>query len=247
MDIEQVKAESQISELGTMAAVFFDPARAFDDLERKPRFVAGLILIAICVTVMNYVIVSKVGFERVLRDQLDKSAATQQMSSEQKERIVEQQTGPVMTAVRNISAPILIVVLTLAGGLYYFIGCNAMGGSSSFVKGVSVWVYSSIPPTVVLCIGNMIVAFFKSADDIDISALQGGLLKANLTLLVSADGGLGALLGALDLFAVWGWILAAIGLKRTGKVSTGAAWGIVGFLALFGVAAKVLAAALFRG
>lgn len=247
MEMNETKQVPQLSQMGTIATMFLDPGRVFDDLNKRPRFILALILVAVSVSVMNYVIVSKAGFERVLREQLDKSSATQQLSSEQKERIVEQQTGTAMTVVRHVSPPLVVVIITLLGGLYYFVGCNAMDGSATFVKGITVWAYSSIPPTLVLCIANIIVAAFKSADDIDIASLQGGLFKANPTLFLDVDGAFGALLGALDLFAVWGWILAAIGLKRLGKVSTGAAWGIVGLLALVGITAKVVTAALFRG
>ena len=89
--------------------------------------------------------------------------------------------------------------------------------------------------------------FLKSADDIDLATSQSGLLKANLSFLVDVKAMpvVGALLGSIDLFAFWGWALAAIGLQRVAKISSGAAWAIVLMLGLVGVAFKVLGAIFF--
>lgn len=244
---EVTALKPEISEVGTLASVFFDPSAVFADMNRKPRFILALILMLVAVTVMNYVVISKIGFERILREGMDKSPAYQQLSEEQKEKAMAQQTSPVMTVVRNVAPPVFALVITVLGSLYYWGGANAMGGQSTFFKSISVWVYSSFAPFMVMFAANMIVAVFKASEDIEISSVQGGLFKANLGVFVDADGAAGALLSAVDLFAIWGWVLAAIGLQKTAKVSSGSAWGIVGLLALFGVAAKVIGALLFRG
>lgn len=238
--------EPQMSEVGTLARVFFDPGAVFADMDRKPRFVIALIMTLVAVTVMNYVIVSKIGFERILRESMDKSPAYQQLSEEQKERAIAQQMSPVMTVVRNVVPPVLALVITVLGSFYYWGAANAMGGQATFFKSISVWVYSSFAPFMVMFAANMIVAIFKASEDIEISSIQGGLFKANLGVVLDVDGAAGALLSAIDLFAIWGWVLAAIGLQKTAKVSAGSAWGIVGLLALFGAAVKVIGALVFK-
>jgi hypothetical protein len=52
------------------------------------------------------------------------------------------------------------------------------------------------------------------------------------------------LISTLDLFAIWGWILAAIGLRITNRLSSGSAWAIVILVALIGVGLRVLGALL---
>ncbi len=111
------------------------------------------------------------------------------------------------------------------------------------LQGLSTYVYASLPPTLVAMLANILILFLKSADEIDFAASQGGLIQANPSFLIGKGSPvLSALLATFDLFSIWGWILAAIGLKIVGKISTGAAWGIVLILALIGVAFRVVIA-----
>ena len=57
---------------------------------------------------------------------------------------------------------------------------------------------------------------------------------------------LATVLGTFDLFLIWGWILAAIGLQKVGKLSGGSAWTIVLILTLIGLTFRVVSA-LFSG
>jgi len=123
-----------------------------------------------------------------------------------------------------------------------------MGGSASFLHGVSAWVYSSFPPTVVASIANFIILFIKPVDEIDVATGQRGLVNANPSFFI--DGAqspvLATLLGTFDFFLIWGWILAAIGLQKLGKISSGSAWAIVLIIALLGITFRIITA-LFTG
>jgi hypothetical protein len=111
-----------------------------------------------------------------------------------------------------------MMIIFAVGGLIYWLAGNAMGGSMTFMRGLSTWIYSSFPPTVVAMIANIIVLFFKSADDIDILASQRGLIHANPTMFFDGKSMpvLSTLLGSIDVFQIWGIVLAAIGLKVVG-------------------------------
>jgi hypothetical protein len=141
----------------------------------------------------------------------------------------------------------VILIVIFVGGLIYWLGANAMGGDARYLHGVSVWVYSWFPPFVVSMILNTVVLFLKSADDIDVVASSGGLIQANPSMLIDgkAQPVLNALLSSIDLFAIWGWILAAIGLRVVAKLTSGTAWAVVMILALTGIAIKVVWALFF--
>jgi hypothetical protein len=51
-------------------------------------------------------------------------------------------------------------------------------------------------------------------------------------------------LGVIDVFGIYGLFLAAIGLRKTGKMSAGSAWGIVIAIWLIGVILRVAIAAI---
>jgi hypothetical protein len=93
-------------------------------------------------------------------------------------------------------------------------------------------------------LANILVLFLKSTDDIDIATSQSGLVHASPTFFMDAKASpvLNAILGTFDVFFIWGWILAAIGLRIVGKISTGAAWAIVLLVALLNVAFRVIGA-----
>lgn len=106
---------------------------------------------------------------------------------------------------------------------------------------LSVWIYSSIPPAVVGMVANMIVLIFKSVDEIDLTASQRGLIHANPGLFLDGKAMpvLTTIVSTIDLFAIWGWVLAAIGLRITNKLTSGSAWAVVLMITLIGLAFRV--------
>ena len=237
----------QMSEVASLGNVFIEPGRVFEDMRRKPRFLlAGLIAIAV-ISLFQIAFVEKVGLGEIVKARIESSKRTQDLSGEQKATIIEQQSGPIAKYITFAATPIVIAIVFLLGGLIYWGASNAMGGDATFLRGVSVWVYSSFPPALIFMIGNFIVLLLKSVDDIDLAHSQNGLLKANLGSFVDPNTSpvLAALLGSVDLFGIWGWILAAIGLQKVAKISSGAAWAVVLMVGLVGVVAKVVAAMFF--
>lgn len=247
---EEIKAETeqpQMSEAGTLGSIFIEPGRTFEDLRRKPRFLLAGLIIIVAVTAFNAVFIQKVGYERIVRERLEANSRIQQMPADQKEKMIEQQSGSIAKTIGYVAPPIVFVIIFLLGGLIYWLGANAMGGSARFLHGLSVWVYSSLPPTVLFILANLIVLMLKSVDEIDLTNAQSGLVQANPSMFINAKEmpALAAALSAFDLFAIWGWVLAAIGLQKVAKISSGAAWAIVLILGLVGVAVKVVMALIF--
>ena len=243
-EIKKTDEPPQMSEVGTLGSIFFEPGATFEDLRRKPRFlIAGLIML---VLFAGFIVAfnSKLGFERIARERLESSSWYQNQSSEQKETTLRQQTSPVVKGITYAVAPLAFLFTLLIGGLIYWLGANAMGGSATFLRGLAVWIYSSFPPMVVSMLANLLVLFLKSADDIDPVASQNGLVHASPAFFVDAKTSpvLNALLGTFDVFYIWGWILAAIGLRIVGKISSGAAWAIVLIVALLNVTVRVIGA-----
>ena len=238
--------QAQMSEVSTLLNIFMEPGRTFEDLRRKPRFLLGLILIAILASASVFALYQKVGEEgvrRAVNEQLDRSPQTANMSTEQRQGIVN-----LNLTIQKFMPLIVLLIVTIfvfVIGLFYFLGAKAFGGDGGFMHGVSVVVYSSIPPAVFGAIASFIVLAIKSADEIDLSAAQsGGLVQANPSMFIDgkAQPVLAAILSSIDVFQIWGWILAAIGLRITNRLSSGSAWAIVIIFALVGVLGKVVGA-----
>jgi hypothetical protein len=247
--IADTSEPAQMSEVGTLANVFIEPGRTFEDLKRKPRFIIGIIILAILGTAYMFALNYKIGEENTRRyvgEQIDKSPQGQGLTPSQREGAVEINMK-VGTVVRYIF-PLLVIAGCFIGGLFYWLGAKAFGGTGGFLHGVAVMVYSSIPPAVVSMVANALVLIFKSADEIDLSASQRGVVHANPSMFIDgkANPVIATLLGNFDVFLIWGWILAAIGLQKMNKISSGSAWAITIILALIGIGFKLIGA-VFSG
>lgn len=234
--------EPQMSELSSIFRVFYEPGEVFEDLKRRPRFVAALILMIVVAVATNFMVVNKIGMDRILNERMEKGSSIVQLTPEQREKAIESQSSILMKTLTYGGPVVAVSIIALLGALYYWGASNAMGGSTDVWRALSVWVYSSLPPLLVHFVGNGLVAVFKPADRIDLSSLQGGLFQANLNAVFELGGAAGALISTVDLFIIWGWVLAVIGLKKIAKLSTGSAWGIVLFAGLFMTAFKVVGA-----
>lgn len=235
----------QMSEVGTVVNIFFEPGRTFEDLRRKPRFLIAGIIIALLVA--GYTIglgykVGEAGMRRFVTEQIDKSPFAESLSAEQKAQAVDRQMT--ISKYTRFAVPIFVFIFFFIGGFLYWLASKAFGGAGTFMQNLSVWVYSGLPPTLIMMIGNFVVMAFKSVDDIDLAASQRSLLNANPGFLLDGKAMpvLTTLVSTFDLFAIWGWILAAIGLRITNRLSKGSAWAVVIIVALIGIAFRVIGA-----
>lgn len=244
---EKIPAPEQpeMSEVATLGNIFLEPGRTFEDLKRKPRFVLATIIVALLVTAYGFTLYYKVGDKGVrefILEQLEKNPQTSGMDATQKANAVSLQMT--ISKVVRFAMPVLVVISLLIGALLYWAGAKAFGGNGGFLHALSVWVYSSLPPAVIGMIANFIVLIFKSTNEIDLATSQRGVIHASPAFFIDGKASpvLATLVGTLDLFMIWGWILAAIGLRITNKLSSGSAWAIVIIIGLIGVMGRVLGA-----
>lgn len=241
---DEPKEEAQMSEVATLGNIFFEPENTFKDLRRKPRFIIAGVIIALLVTAYTFGVAMKVGEEGMrsfISDQIDKRAPN--LDKDQKENAINLQMK--ISTYSRFAVPVFVVISFLIGGLLYWLGGKAFGGTGTFGGNLSVWVYSGFAPAVVAMIANFIVLMFKSPDDIDLAASQRGVIHANLGYFVGNDHPyLGTLLNTFDLFAIWGWVLAAIGLSVVNKMSKASAWTLILVIVILGLVFRMIGAAL---
>jgi Yip1 domain len=242
---EQIINQPTMSEPSSLLNIFIEPGRTFESLRIKPKFLmAGLITI---IVIMGFQMAfwNKLGTERMktfITKQMELNPQIQSMAAEEKSKIVDQQMK--FSNIGQYLSPVFIGIFFAIGGLIYWLAGNAMGGTGTFLKGLAVWIYSGFPPTVVQMLANIIVLVLKSADDIDPAMSQRGLINANPSFFMDGKSMpvLATLVSTIDLFQIWGWVLAAIGLKIVCKLSTSSAFAIVILLALVNIAFRVVVA-----
>ena len=224
----------------TLSGIFFEPGRVFEALRSRPRFlVAGIImlLLTIGVTVALY---QRVDMGEFIRQEMDKSPSNAQMGPEQKEMAVK-----IGKIVGGVIVPVFVVIQIAAGAAIYLLGVLAFGGSIGYKQSLAVWVYSSLPPAVLGTVVALLVLFLKAPDTID----PRHLLVTNPGAFMNPESSpaLTTLLSQFDILRFYGLFLAAVGLKKVAKLSSGSAWTIVIGLWLLWTILVVAKAAIFGG
>jgi hypothetical protein len=173
-----------------------------------------------------------------IRQEMDRSPRNAQMGPEQKEMAVK-----IGKIVGGVIVPVFVVVGIAAGSAIYLLGVMAFGGTISYKKSLAVWTYSSLPPAVLGTIVALLVLFLKAPDTID----PKHLLVTNPGAFMNPESSpaLTTLLSQFDVLRFYGLFLAAIGLRKVAKISSGSAWTIVIGLWLIWVILSVAKAAIF--
>jgi hypothetical protein len=135
---EEIKAAEppQMSEAATLANIFFEPGRTFEDLRRKPRFILATVIICLLTSAFMFAFTQKMGEDRYRRfaaEQLEKNPQAGSMTAEQKQQSVSLQ----LTVIRILSyiLPVFVIIGIALGGLMYWLGGKAMGGTLNYHAG----------------------------------------------------------------------------------------------------------------
>jgi hypothetical protein len=238
----------EMSAVETLTAIFFEPSRVFESLRERPRFLVAALVIVIAFFAYYISYIQKVGYETLITAELNSGTRGQQMSPEDRERAIGVQMKPVVKVLRYGAPIITFAIFFSAGAALYLLGTLLVGKALSYKQALAVWTYSSLPPTLLLMLLNIIMLFIKMPeDDPGIVKGQGGLVHANPGLFIDGQAypAMATAAGAIDVFAFYGLFLAALGLRKVSRLSSGSAWGIVLGLWIIGVILRVVLAAIF--
>lgn len=229
---------SNMSTAETLTSIFFEPSRTFEALRDRPRFlVAGLILLLLTCAITG-ILFLRVDMGQFIRDRMERSPNAAQQTEQQKEIGVKM--GKIIGAV---GVPASVPITIAAGAAIYLLAALAFGGSLGYKKALSVWAYSSLPPSVFATVVAILVLFLKPADSIDPEHLV--FTNPGAFMGSESSGVLVAFLTQFDVLRFYGMFLAALGLRKVGKMSSGAAWGVVITLWVLGGLLRIGSAALF--
>jgi hypothetical protein len=237
-------AEAQISMLGRLTGALFSPRPTFEDIARKPDWIVPLLVIVLLSTVTTAIFGQRVGWRGFMEKQLANNKRVEQMSPEQRERIIEQQTkfAPI---IGYVAAPIFIFggALIVSGVLLGAFNILA-GAEFNYKTSLGILTHAWMPAVIVQLLGILIL-FVKAPDMIDLEHL----VASNLGALLSDDSPkwLMSLLTSIDLFTFWTIFLAALGFSvaRPKKISMGRALGIIIVLWVLYLGVKVGFTAIF--
>lgn len=216
-----------MSEAARLGGVFFEPTKTFEDIAARPSFWVPLLLVLVMALVYLYLFSQHVGWERMMRQQLESSARSAQTTPEQRE--LQMQMGLKFASVGGYLA-ILIgmpVGYLIWAAILLGIVKGILSAPVRFKQVYAVICYAGMPG-LLMTILAIVVMYLKSPDDFNLANPlvfnPGAMLeKATTSKFVYS------LASSIDLFRLWTLVLVGLGLKAAGgkRLSMGGAMGAV--------------------
>jgi len=203
-----------MSEFSRIAGVFFEPAKTFEDVAARPRWLVPLLLVIFMTVVYMVTFSQRIGWERMMRQRFESTSAGAQLTEEQKEQRV---------AMAARFAPIggfagalvgLPVTYLLESAILLGIVAGMLSAPVKFKQVFAVVCYSGLLALISVPL-SIAVMFLKNPDDFN---MQNPLMFNPGAFLDPLSGSkfMYSLASSLDLFSFWAIFLVATGLKAAG-------------------------------
>lgn len=230
----------QVSTASTLTDIFFEPSKAFEALRERPRFLVAGLIVFLLTCLVTLVLHVRVDMGQVMRDRMERSPNAAQQTEAQKEM-----GARVAKIVGAVGVPVAVIAMIAGGAALYLLGGLAFGGTLNYKKALAVWTYSWVPPAVLGTIIGIAVLLLKNPEEVDPEHMM--VTNPGAFMSEGSSAVLVALLSQFDILRFYGMFLAALGLRKVGKLSSGGSWAIVLGLWLIGAILRVGSAAIFGG
>jgi hypothetical protein len=203
-----------MGEFSRILGIFIEPRPAFEDIASRPRWVVPLVLMTLLALAFTFAMSSHIGWEQIVRQGMESSSRTQEMTPEQRAQAINMGTkfAAVFAYVGSLVAVPAILLLSAAVLLAlvnFFFGARLL-----FKQVFAIACYASLPG--VIRTGElMLVMLLKDPADFD--AQQGTIFDLGFYLASATPKWLMSLASSLDLFSIWIMLLMATGLRAASR------------------------------
>ena len=242
---EMPSTAAPLSEGQRLLDVFIAPSKTFTDLRRSAMWWAPYIVIAIVGFLFVYTIDQKIGFQKVVDNQLQMqpkaSERIESLPAEKRAQAIKQQVTVTKFISYAVPAVALIIYAIFASVIFAAVKFAA-NADVQFKTVFALIVYTRLPELLRAILSSVSILAGVSTDSFDIQ----NPLATNGAYFMDPSGSpvLRALLGSFDIITIWTLILVAIGIPCIAKVKRGTSFGIVFGWFAFTVLLKVGLAAL---
>lgn len=204
-----------------LAGVFIEPGVTFEDIARKPDFIAPLILLILVSLAVVETMLAKIGIRRIVTQVLTQSGQAARMDPAQLNQAVEKGASiwSVIVQVEAFLGPPIFLLIVAGFGLLIL---NVFFGERAKFKGVFSTTCYAFMPRVLAAVMAIAVIFFEDPDAFNPGTpapTNPGYFMNPLTTSHAVF----TLASSLDIFTFWSMALLAIGLARVSrnKIKTG--------------------------
>jgi hypothetical protein len=218
-----------------LTGVWFSPGETFAEIGGAPRVLIPALLLMILAGLSSYMLTERIGYENIVRKQMESVANSGLMSEAQAEGAIRQATAPSavmrgkIQGVVTAAITILIFLLIVAGLFKAF--SAIMGAQNTFKQVFSVTAYSFLAIALITTLILAVSIYLKDPAEIDMFNPVGSNLGAVLALMgVSLPKFVMGLASFIDVFSIWRLALLAIGFSAVShkmKVGTAATFVVI--------------------
>jgi len=236
---------ASLSEGARLIDTFIAPSKTFTDLRRNASWWAPFLLMCLVSGVFVYVAGQKIGFRRIMENQMQAQpkaqARLENLPADKREQQMEQ--GAKVTGIISYVFPLITFILWLIIALALFATFKlAAGAAVTYKISLAIVIYAALPLMLKTFLALLSVAAGISPDSFSFQ----NPVATNIGYFMNpADNVfLYSLASAVDIFMIWTLVLTAIGFTCVSKVKSGTSYAIVfGWWAVFTLAGAALGAA----
>ncbi|MGM9923188.1 MAG: Yip1 family protein [Bacillus sp. (in: firmicutes)] len=204
--------EQKTVEKPSLFGIIWSPVEQFEKIRNRPRIWIPLLIVSALYVIGTYFSISQLDYTELLGDAVP---------AEQLDMAV--MVGMITGMIASLFTPILSILISSA---IFMLIAKIAASDVSFKQLFSMNTYISLIGALGLVLNGLIGMAIGKSFELSITSLAGVMGSQN------------AVLGAIELFTIWGTILTAIGLHKVAGLSKGLAWTvtIVFFLISLGFA-----------
>lgn len=209
-----------MNNLAVLQALAFEPRKAFEELDARPRFWWPLLLVVLASGAISAWYTAFVDLEWLTDLQLRSSALTQNMTSAEIERLARNATARqgVSAVINFIVSTLAVAVIMLIMALYYSLAGKVTNVQRGFRHWLALVAWTSTP-TLITLLASAVVLLTASSHQLSQSDLQPLSLNALLLHRDASEPG-HSLFTSLNLMQFLSLYLAALGVR----VWSGRSW-----------------------
>ncbi|HKV24541.1 MAG TPA: YIP1 family protein [Candidatus Acidoferrum sp.] len=202
------EAQPQMSAISRLVGVLFSPQKTFEDIVRKPSWLAPIVVLTILSIAVSVGLNQRVNWRDFIGQQIDKSPQAANLTPEQRQQRIDAgaKFAPISTYVFGTAGPILfaLIIGLIMWGVYSLLGGISTNFSTAFGITSHAFMTGLVSSPLFL-----LIIFLKAPGTIDMD----NPVASNVAALLPDDAAkwLVAFCKSLDIFTIWTLILLAIG------------------------------------
>jgi hypothetical protein len=202
------EAQASLSPFARIFGVFFSPKNTFEDIVRKPSWIAPVLVSTVLSIIAVVALNQRMNWREYIAQQIEKNSRAAQLSADQKQQQIEV-SAKFTVAIVYVAGVMVPVCFALVVGLAMMGAYNLLAGAGArFAASFAIVAHAAMVGIVSTPL-FLLVLFLKPPGTVD----PENPLATNLGALLPDESAkwLVTLCKSLDIFTIWTLILIAIG------------------------------------